>query len=62
MIDRCAQPLSLAILLTEGFVVIPGLVCSNEGLDLHHVIDLQPQTTITCFINVTDYNHSDPPQ
>ena len=59
-IDLFALPLSLEILLTERFVVVPGLVCSNEGLDLHHLIDLQTQTAITCFINVTDYNHSDP--
>lgn len=31
----------LESLLTQRLVVVSGLVCSDKGLDLHHVIDLQ---------------------
>lgn len=35
------QETQLEILLTQRLVVVSGLVGSDEGLDLHHVIDLQ---------------------
>lgn len=37
---------AVGIPLTQGLVIIPGLVGSDESLNLHHVTDLQYETAV----------------